>query len=207
MPLKVLCGIDCIYWFALFICGLLDRLDEVTSGIMMFARNEDTAQTLSAAFAESRISKFYIALSDRKPKKKQGTIRGDMAKGRRGSWKLLHATDNPAVTKFTSIGVPDIRPGLRMFIVKPVTGRTHQIRVAMKSLGAPILGDVRYANKIAAEHEDRTYLHAAAVSFMLDGKEVNIVCQPNVGASFRHSGFQAAWQEQSAAFIPGRADK
>ena len=188
-------------------CGLLNRLDEVTSGIMMFARNEDTAQDLSAAFAESRIFKNYIALSDRKPKKKQGTIRGDMAKGRRGSWKLLHTTDNPAVTKFTSIGVPGIRPGLRMFIVKPVTGRTHQIRVAMKSLGAPILGDVRYADKIAAEQEDRTYLHAAAMSFMLGGKEVNIICQPTVGATFIHSAFQAAWHEQSEAIIPSTFGK
>ena len=187
--------------------AVVDRLDEVTSGIMLLARNHDTAQKLSVAFAEGRVSKCYIALSDRKPKKKQGTIRGDMTKGRRGSWKLLHTNEHPAVTKFTSFGVPDARPGLRMFIVRPLTGRTHQIRVAMKSLGSPILGDIRYADKAAAEQEDRAYLHAAAITFTLEGRIVHIVCQPNIGAEFVHAPFQTAWQERSAAFIPSNVDR
>ena len=181
------------------------RLDVVTSGIMLFARSHNTTQQLSAAFAEGRVSKCYIALSDRKPKKKQGTIRGDMTKGRRGSWKLLHTTENPAVTKFTSFGVPGGRPGLRMFVVRPLTGRTHQIRVAMKSLGSPV-GDARYADKVAAEQEDRTYLHAAAITFTLESQTFHIVCQPTVGAEFVHAPFQAAWQARSAAFIPSQAD-
>ena len=161
---------------------------------------------MSAAFAEGRVSKHYVALSDRQPKKKQGTIRGDMAKARRGSWKLLHTTDNPAVTKFTSVGVPGIRPGLRMFIVRPATGRTHQIRVAMKGLGSPVLGDTRYAKKLAAQQEDRTYLHAAAISFLLDGCHCHITCQPHIGAAFVHDAFQSAWQEHSHAFLPNPSD-
>lgn len=196
-----------------FIChkaltrSLIHRLDEVTSGIMLLARSHDTAQKLSIAFAEGRVSKCYIALSDRKPKKKQGTIRGDMTKGRRGSWKLLHSTESPAVTKFTSFGVPDIRPGLRMFIVRPLTGRTHQIRVAMKSVGSPILGDVRYADKAAAEQEDRAYLHAAAITFTLEGQTFQITCQPNIGAKFLHAAFRTAWQERRDALMSSDADK
>lgn len=187
--------------------NVIDRLDEVTSGIMLLARSHDTAQQLSNDFAEGRVSKCYIALSDRKPKKKLGTIRGDMTKGRRGSWKLLHTTQNPAVTKFTSFGVPDIRPGLRMFVVRPLTGRTHQIRVAMKSLGSSILGDSRYGDKTAAEQEDRTYLHAAAITFTLAGQTFHIVCQPNVGAHFLHVAFQAAWLETHDTFLPDDAKK
>ena len=186
---------------------MVDRLDEITSGIMLLARSHDTAQKLSIAFAEGRVSKCYIALSDRKPKKKQGSIRGDMTKGRRGSWKLLHSTDSPAVTKFTSFGVPAIRPGLQVFIVRPLTGRTHQIRVAMKSLGSPILGDVRYANKVAAEQEDRAYLHAAAITFKLEGQSIHITCQPKIGAEFLHVAFQAAWQERRDALIPSDTDQ
>ena len=174
---------------------------------MLLARSHDTAQKLSVAFAEGRVSKCYIALSDRKPKKKQGTIRGDMTKGRRGSWKLLHSVENPAVTKFTSFGVPDIRPGLRMFIVTPLTGRTHQIRVAMKSVGSAILGDTRYADKVAAEQEDRAYLHAAAITFTLEGQTFHITCQPNVGAEFLHVAFQTAWQERRDVLIPNDTGK
>lgn len=184
-----------------------DRLDKVTSGIMLLARSRDTAQKLSIDFAEGRVSKCYIALSDRKPKKKQGTIRGDMTKGRRGSWKLLHTTDNPAVTKFTSFGVPDIRPGLRVFVVRPLTGRTHQIRVALKSVGSPISGDRLYADKTAAEQEDRAYLHAAAITFALENQTFHLVCQPNVGAHFLHVAFQTAWLERHDAFIPDDAKK
>jgi tRNA pseudouridine32 synthase/23S rRNA pseudouridine746 synthase len=54
---------------------------------------------------------------------------------------LARSTQNPAVTRFASAAVPGRRPGLRAYLLKPETGRTHQLRVAMKSLGAPILGD------------------------------------------------------------------
>lgn len=97
-----------------------------------------------------------------------GTVSGDMARSRRGSWKLLRSQDQAAVTHFVTSGVEDpARPGLRAFLVKPETGRTHQIRVALKALGSPILGDVRYAAAEAAEKEDRTYLHAAALRVVL----------------------------------------
>ena len=143
-----------------------------------------------------------MALSDRKPNKKQGTIRGDMAKARRGSWKLLRTRHDPAVTKFTSVAVVgDCRPGLRLYIVRPLTGRTHQIRVAMKSNGVPVLGDIRYADKAAAEKEDRTYLHAAAISFDLYGQCLQLVCPPTVGSEFLTPSFQSVWQQHSHSFL------
>ena len=52
-------------------------------------------------------------------------------------------------------------------VLRPLTGRTHQLRVACKSLGAPILGDAAYAGKDDARKEDRAYLHAAAVRVAL----------------------------------------
>ena len=178
------------------------RLDEVTSGILLLGKTRPAAQRISIAFAESRVHKCYVALSDRKPNKKQGTITGDMAKARRGSWKLLRTTHDPAVTKFTSVAVVgDRRPGLRMYIARPLTGKTHQIRVAMKSNGVPILGDVRYADKAASEKEDRTYLHAAAISFDLDGQFLQIVCPPTVGSEFLTQPFQSVWQQHSPGFL------
>jgi len=113
----------------------------------------------------------------------------------------LHTTQDPAVTKFTSSAVPSSRPGLRMYIVRPLTGRTHQIRVAMKSIGVPILGDIRYADKGLAEKEDRTYLHAATISFVLHGQLIRISCVPNTGSEFLSPAFQAVWQEHSPEFL------
>ena len=165
---------------------------------MLFGRTKHAAQQVSAAFADGRVHKCYVALANRKPKKKQGTIRGDMAKARRGSWRLLHTTIDPAVTSFTSVAVPNSRPGVRMYIIRPRTGRTHQIRIAMKSIGVPILGDVRYGDKAVAEKEDRTYLHAAAISFVLDDQQIQVLCPPNIGSEFLTPAFQAVWQKHSA---------
>uniref|UniRef100_A0A7S1J2B8 Pseudouridine synthase RsuA/RluA-like domain-containing protein n=1 Tax=Eutreptiella gymnastica TaxID=73025 RepID=A0A7S1J2B8_9EUGL len=114
---------------------------------------------------ERRVHKYSCALVVRNPKKKMGTVTGDMAKGRRGSWKLLRSTSSPtpAVTTFVSLplGTEDGGPPLRLLVLKPKTGKTHQIRVAMKSLGAPVLGDLRYG--AALEVEERLYLHACAI--------------------------------------------
>lgn len=162
---------------------------------MLLGRTADAAKQISTAFEASRVRKCYIALSDRKPSKKQGIIKGDMVKARRGDWKLLRSLDNPAITQFLSFGIQNSRPGMRMYIVKPVTGKTHQIRVAMKSLGSPILGDKRYANMLMAQEEDRAYLHAAAICFPLNGEQVRILCPPSAGREFMSAAFRAAWTE------------
>lgn len=135
------------------------RLDKVTSGLLLMAKTSAAAARLSKLFAEHRIQKFYIALSTAKPAKKQGWIKGDMAKGRNGSWLLKRTLENPAVTRF--ITHFDEASGRRLFLLMPKTGKTHQLRVALKSLGSPIEGDSRYGGSPA----DRTYLHAFALQW------------------------------------------
>ncbi|MDG6773056.1 TIGR01621 family pseudouridine synthase [Thiomicrorhabdus sp. ZW0627] len=157
------------------------RLDKMTSGLMLFALNKSTAQTFQRLFEAHEVQKYYLAISDQKPKKKQGTIKGDMLPARRGSWKLAKSNDNPAITRFVSVSV---QPGERLFLLKPVTGRTHQIRVALKSISAPICGDERYASAEVAKHEDRGYLHAYAVEFELFSEHYRFVCKPEHGRRF-----------------------
>jgi len=153
------------------------RLDKVTSGLILIARSANVANALGERFAEHRIDKFYLALSAGKPKKKQGLVRGDMDKGRGGAWKLLHSTANPAITQFFSSAA---EPGVRAFLLRPRTGRTHQLRVALKSVGAPILGDALYGGEPA----ERTYLHAYALAFELDGEDFRFVCPPSSGSQY-----------------------
>ena len=139
---------------------LVHRLDKVTSGLLILALNAKSAAEFFRLFSEHRIQKTYLALSNQKPKKKQGLIVGDMQKARNGAWKLCQSKENPAITRFESVSC---EPNLRLFILKPQTGKTHQLRVAMKSLGSPILGDVFYGKN--TENIDRTYLHAARLQF------------------------------------------
>ncbi len=167
------------------------RLDAMTSGLLLFATTPAAAAELAAGFREHTVDKFYLAVSDRKPSKKQGRISGDMERGRRGGWKLLPTHANPAVTQFFSAS---LGPGLRLFLLRPRTGRTHQLRVALKSLGAPIVGDPLYHPADAAAHApaDRGYLHAWALRFTLGGREWAYICPPQDGALFAGPAFDAA---------------
>ena len=141
----------------LFLCH---RLDTGTSGCLCLTENEHLAAEIGLLFETRQVSKYYLALSDKKPKKKQGLIIGDMKNRRGGQHILLKTTDNPAVTQFFS---QSAKQGIRGFLLKPHSGKTHQIRVALKSMGAPILGDSLYGGSSA----DRLYLHAFMLSLPL----------------------------------------
>lgn len=150
------------------------RLDRLTSGLWLLARSAEAAAEFGRLFSERRVSKTYLALSDQKPSKKQGLISGDMEKGRNGCWRLSRERSDPAVTRFHS---QSVAPGLRLFLLQPHTGRTHQLRVALKSLGAPILGDERYGGTPA----DRGYLHAWRLEFDWRGEAIRLECPPGQG--------------------------
>ncbi|MEJ5349651.1 MAG: TIGR01621 family pseudouridine synthase [Desulfosoma sp.] len=158
------------------------RLDKVTSGLWLLAKNPEAARVLTALFREHTIRKCYLALSDRKPHKKQGVIIGDMARTRNGQWKISLSRKAPAITRFVS---RSIAPGLRLFALFPETGKTHQVRVAMKCLGSPILGDPLYANaKSRFQNVDRTYLHAYALAFSYKGIHYHFKELPQHGRLF-----------------------
>ncbi|MFU8783813.1 pseudouridine synthase [Aliidiomarina sp.] len=159
------------------------RLDKGTSGLLLVARNKGAATAFGALFSEHAIDKYYVAIAGHKPKKKQGLIQGDMAKSRNGGYKLLRSMENPARTHFFSHNIPAKNiAGMhaRLYILKPSTGRTHQLRVALKSIGAAILGDTRYGGEPA----ERLMLHASALRFLWNGEPQCFVCLPEQSNDF-----------------------
>lgn len=181
---KTLLGRDALY--------PVHRLDKMTSGLVLLAKTKAAAQAFGAMFENREIEKYYLAVSLRKPKKKMGWIKGDMLKARRGDWKLAKSMENPAITRFVSA---PLREHERAFLVKPYTGKTHQIRVAMKSLGSPIAGDERYADANEARREVRGYLHAYALRFELDGEAFSFVLKPDEGERFLSPVFEGVLRE------------
>ena len=175
------------------------RLDKVTTGVLLLARHAQANRELSLQFAERKVGKCYLALSASKPTKKQGLIKGDMEKARGGSWKLSRSQVNPAITRFHScllgdaLLVPDaLAPPLRGFLLQPLTGKTHQLRVALKSQASPILGDARYGGLTS----DRVYLHAWQLSFSYQGEQICVRAPLNVGEHFlRHGEELSLWAE------------
>jgi tRNA pseudouridine32 synthase/23S rRNA pseudouridine746 synthase len=156
---------------------LVHRLDKITSGILILAKNAQTAATFGQMFEQKAIEKFYLAVSAKKTKKKQGMVKGGMKKVRDGKWMLYNSAKSLAISQFFSFS---IQSGLRLFLVKPLTGKTHQIRVALKSVGSPILGDTLYK----AEPSDRTYLHAYGIKFMYENAHFQFCCEPDFGEFF-----------------------
>ena len=146
------------------------RLDRMTSGLMLFAKTPKANESLSRALADKHVEKYYLAVATKKPTKKQGLVKGDMEKSRRGSYKLSRTSVNPAITRFFAKSFERDTNRYWGFILKPETGKTHQLRVALKSLGSPILGDTRYGSDLAS----RGYLHAYLMRFDLFSKRYQI---------------------------------
>lgn len=166
------------------------RLDKITSGLWLLAKNTEAARALTTLFRERAMRKCYLALSDRTPHKKQGLIIGDMARSRDGRWKMCQSQKAPAVTRFIS---RSMMPGLRLFALFPETGKTHQIRVVMKCLGAPVLGDPLYGRRSSYSLEpERTYLHAYALALTYRGIHYVIKELPRHGRYFLDPAFANA---------------
>lgn len=159
------------------------RLDKLTSGLLLLAKSKAVAAEFGHLFESKSVSKYYLALSDNKPKKKQGKIIGDIVKSRGGSFKLSTANTNPSKTRFKSYAIAS---GLRLFVLTPLTGKTHQLRVVMRSLGSPILGDIRYKGN----ESDRAYLHAYQIEFMLRGETFKFNALPSQGEHFQNLALQ-----------------
>lgn len=174
------------------------RLDKMTSGLLIFAKNIECAKIFGELFANHQVEKYYLAISDQKPTKKQGLIKGDMAKSRRGMYKLMRTMKNPALTQFFSYSIGNKQ---RLYLLKPHSGKTHQIRVALNSIGAPILGDPLYKPKTGSKlNADRGYLHAYALRFNYLGEEFSFIEYPEEGELFESNkdhevlaGIESPW--------------
>jgi tRNA pseudouridine32 synthase/23S rRNA pseudouridine746 synthase len=143
------------------------RLDKQTSGLLLVAKHPAANRELSNLFLNKLIRKRYVAViknsKGKRSLKKQGWIAGDMAKSRNGNWMLQRSQNNPARTYFKTVS---IAANTRLAVLFPQTGKTHQLRVAMRSISCPIVGDARYGGEAA----ERLYLHSAGLAFEYHGQ-------------------------------------
>jgi 23S rRNA pseudouridine1911/1915/1917 synthase len=142
--------------------GVLHRLDRPVSGVVLFARTSKAAARLTDQFRARRVRKLYLAVVERAPEAPRGVLEQWLAKDRARNVVSVRAPQTQdakrAVTRWS---VREERPdGTALVELEPETGRSHQLRVAMSSMGAPLVGDVKYG--ASAPLDDRSIaLHAA----------------------------------------------
>ena len=155
------------------------RLDRDTSGVLVFAKNEKAYEFLRKAFHDREVKKTYLAFVYGVPKEKKGIIDFDIGRSRKDF--RLHSAQpkakgrlREALTRYEVIGENGEYALLR---VQPETGRTHQIRVHLKAIHHPIVGDKLYApNHPLALGISRLGLHAYSIDLPLSsGSRTTIV--------------------------------
>ncbi len=152
--------------------GIVHRLDRETSGVMLVAKNQETFLFLKRQFQDRKIRKVYRAIAYGTFREERGTLdkaigksRGDFRRYATG--KDARGTLREAVTEYKVLHNAE---GFSYIEVYPKTGRTHQIRVHMRSIGHPVLCDRLYApRKECALGMGRVALHALSVGFTLRG--------------------------------------
>lgn len=124
---------------------LIHRIDKDTSGLLLVAKDQISAKKFANYFKERKILKVYLALVSPIPKIESGTINSSLIKsGIEGNQKMIIDNDNGkvAITEYKVLN--DIGSRVGLIALYPKTGRTHQLRVHLESINAPIMGDRKY---------------------------------------------------------------
>ncbi len=164
--------------------GIVHRLDKDTSGLMVVARNQKTFEELKKKFQDREVEKKYVAIVCGHLENKEGKIEAPIAramnyKKQKIAQGRVRGKIRPAITLYK---VLENLENFDLVEAQPKTGRMHQIRVHLASVGHPVAGDEKYARKEFKNlpGAKRQMLHAKELKFNLEGKDYNFSAEPPV---------------------------
>lgn len=156
---------------------LVHRIDKNTSGLLVLARNRKYAELLTKAFREHQLQKTYLAFCIGVPRQHEGEIKGRLLKV--GEKSVIDRDGKEAVTLYKVLDTAGNK--FSLIAASPLTGRTHQIRAHLESIGCPIVGDDRYYGEVRQKFSifaDKLYLHAYKINLSaLYNKKLEITAE------------------------------
>jgi len=190
-------------------CRLVHRLDRDTSGVLLIAKNVRAAKWAGRAFQSRRAEKIYWGITNGVPKPSAGEIKGYMAKGRLDNRfgnkhegkevmeAVRHGTEGAKHAKTLYQCVAKAGQRAAWVVMQPLTGRTHQLRLHMQLLGAPIAGDPKYMTDrpLPGGLENMLHLHARSLTLPREDQAdlyLEAPIPPHMEQAFEVMGFHEA---------------
>jgi len=150
--------------------GIVQRLDVGTSGLMVVARSDEAYSDLKNQFRSHTVDKVYEAVVQGHPDPPAGTVDAPIARAPGAQWRFaVRADGRPSVTHYETV---ELMRGAALLRLRLETGRTHQIRVHMRAIRHPLVGDLTYgADPVLAARLglERQWLHAVELAFIHPG--------------------------------------
>ena len=151
--------------------GIVHRLDKDTSGLILLAKNERAHRWLQEQFRLHKVTKIYLALVDGHPPTPSGRIEAAIGRDTRMRKQMAIVTPQKGRQAASEYRTLEAFPDHTLLEVRPVTGRTHQIRLHLAFVGCPVAGDTVYGRRQATIPIKRHFLHAARLAIRLPGEE------------------------------------
>ncbi len=145
--------------------GIVHRLDKETSGLMVVARTTKSLTELQQLFRKREVEKLYQGLVWGRMPESKGKINWPIGRHKKHGERISIKTKKPREAE-TRYSVQKEYEEFTLLHIKPVTGRTHQIRVHMAASGHPVVGDERYGRLKSRKQCPRLFLHASSLSFI-----------------------------------------
>jgi 23S rRNA pseudouridine1911/1915/1917 synthase len=145
--------------------GIVHRLDRLTSGVMICAKNQQSMRWLQKQFSQRKTKKTYVAVIEGQPAMEEAVIDMPIQRNpKKPQTFRVSVNGKPAVTNYKLLKT---NTKLSLIELKPTTGRTHQLRVHLNKIGHPIYGDTLYGGQPA----ERMFLHALELEITLPSRD------------------------------------
>ena len=156
--------------------GTIHRLDRPTSGIVLFAKTSKSLSRMNQLFKNKKVQKTYFAVTEDMPNKEKGVIISLLKKNQKQNKSYITKLDDGKKSELEYELIEKLQ-NYFLIKVKPKTGRHHQIRVQLSSIGCKIKGDVKYGAK-RANKDKSICLHSYSISFVHPVKNelINLKC-------------------------------